>query len=383
MDRRVVKAMVFPLLLALMLPVIVQAGDYNYTTNYSKITITKYTGTDAVVSIPGKIENLPVAVIGNSTFSGCANLTSVIIPDSVTSLGDNVFYGCSSLASVTIGTNVWAIGYAAFYNCTNLTSVIIPNSVSSIREYTFYGCSSLASVTIGANVWAIGYAAFYGCSSLASVTIPDGVGGSIASFAFSGCRGLTNAIIGNNVSGIGDDAFSSTSLTSVTIPNRVSYIGVGAFYNCTNLTSVILSDSVTLLLDLAFYRCSNLTSVYFKGHAPSGGADCFLNTKATVYYLSSTTGWPPVPDLWAGRPTALWQPQMLGGDGFGVLTNQFGFNINWAFAKGMVVVVEACTNLTDNDWSPLQTNTLSGDSCYFSDPGWTNYPNRFYRVRMP
>jgi hypothetical protein len=64
-----------------------------------------------------------------------------------------------------------------------------------------------------------------------------------------------------------------------------------------------------------------------------------------------------------------------------VRTNQLGFNINWA--SGMTVVVKACTNLASPSWLPLQTNTLSADSLYFSDPDWTNYPTRLYRIRSP
>ncbi len=66
---------------------------------------------------------------------------------------------------------------------------------------------------------------------------------------------------------------------------------------------------------------------------------------------------------------------------FGVRTNQLGFSINWA--SGRVVVVEACTNLANPAWSPLRTNTLTGDSSYFSGPQWTNHPPRFYRLRRP
>ncbi|HWY32809.1 MAG TPA: hypothetical protein VNX46_18740 [Candidatus Acidoferrum sp.] len=62
-------------------------------------------------------------------------------------------------------------------------------------------------------------------------------------------------------------------------------------------------------------------------------------------------------------------------------SNGFGFNINWA--SGQTVVVEACTNLANTSWLPVQTNMLSGGSFYFSDPQWTNYPARFYRLRSP
>ena len=69
------------------------------------------------------------------------------------------------------------------------------------------------------------------------------------------------------------------------------------------------------------------------------------------------------------------------GPSFGVGTGGFGFIISWA--NNLPVVVEACTNLAAPVWSPLATNTLTGDSSYFSDPQWTNHPNRFYRLRSP
>ena len=72
-----------------------------------------------------------------------------------------------------------------------------------------------------------------------------------------------------------------------------------------------------------------------------------------------------------------------GDAGFGVQTNQFGFNINWA--GGETVVVEACADLANPVWTPLSTNTIAGTlgsgSIHFSDPQWTNYPGRFYRIR--
>jgi hypothetical protein len=78
----------------------------------------------------------------------------------------------------------------------------------------------------------------------------------------------------------------------------------------------------------------------------------------------------------------LWTPQVQTSDtSFGVRTNRFGFNINWASDR--VVVVEACTNLANPTWNPVGTNTLTGGWCYFSDPDWTNYPGRFYRLRSP
>ena len=87
-----------------------------------------------------------VTSIGNGAFSGCSGLTSVSIPNSLTSLGTGIFSGCSSLASVTIPNSVTSIGAYAFRECSSLTSVTIPNSVTQIAQDAFSGCSNLKEV---------------------------------------------------------------------------------------------------------------------------------------------------------------------------------------------------------------------------------------------
>jgi hypothetical protein len=91
--------------------------------------------------------------------------------------------------------------------------------------------------------------------------------------------------------------------------------------------------------------------------------------------LPGTTGWG---STFGGCPTALWNPQAQSP---GVRSNQFGFTITGT--TNLAVVVEACTNLANPIWSPVGTNTLTGGSSYFSDPQWTNYAARFYRLRSP
>jgi len=121
--------------------------------------------------------------------------------------------------------------------------------------------------------------------------------------------------------------------------------------------------------------------IYFHGNAPSVSTeDVFdYDTNATVFYLPGMTGWDA--NL-GGLPTAPWEPQVQTGDAsFGVLTNQFGFNIAWA--SGQTVVVEACTNLANPVWQSVGTNTVTRGTAYFSDPQWTNHPGRFYRLSWP
>jgi hypothetical protein len=101
------------------------------------------------------------------------------------------------------------------------------------------------------------------------------------------------------------------------------------------------------------------------------------DNNVTVYYLAGTTGWGPKFDT---APTVLWNPQVQPGS-FGVRTHQFGFTIT--ATNNLAVVVEASPSLADPAWTPLATNTLTTGSAWFSDPQWTNYPARFYRLRWP
>jgi hypothetical protein len=217
---------------------------------------------------------------------------------------------------------------------------------------------------------------------LTNVTIGNGVT-SIEGQAFAFC-GLTSVTIPNSVTSLGYRAFDHCrSLTSVTIGNGVTSIGYLAFWGCASLTNVTIGNGLTSMEYQAFLDCTSLTGVYFAGNTPSLGVVAFNgDTNAVVYYLPGTTGW----GTWFGdRPTALWflpNPLILTiGPSFGVNTNRLGFVISWA--TNIRVVVEACTNLASRIWSPVGTNTLSGGSAYFSDPQWTNYPARFYRLRSP
>ena len=195
-----------------------------------------------------------VTYIGFGAFMNCSSLTSVTIPNSVTSIGGDYFYDDG-----------------AFQNCSSLTSITIPNSVTSIGDKTFFGCSSLITITIPNSVTYIGRAVFYGCSSLTSVSLGTGItslmsynayGKSPSYGFFHDCSSLTSITIPNSVSYIGDYTFQGcSSLTSITIPNSVTSIYSAAFENCSSLTSITIPNSVTSIGNDAFDSCSALTSV--------------------------------------------------------------------------------------------------------------------------
>jgi hypothetical protein len=159
------------------------------------------------------------------------------------------------------------------------------------------------------------------------------------------------------------------------------------FGYCVSLTNITIPASVNTVFVYAFYY-TGLRTVYFQGNAPgiyhyqgSPPSEVFGASPATVYYLPGTTGWPDFLSL-VGRPGVMWDAQIQTGDGgFGVRTNQFGFNISGT--SNVVAVVEACTDLFNPVWIPLRTNTLTGAPLYFNDPQWTNHVSRFYRVHWP
>ena len=220
------------------------------------------TCTDTEILIPTTYNGMPVVSVEASAFLNNTAITSVVLPDSITSIGENAFNGCESLTSVTFGKNsqLSSIGPGAFNYCYSLESITIPESVTSIGSEAFNYCCGLRSVTFGENsqLTSIGDGVFNCCESLESITIPDSVL-SIGYSAFEGCTALKNITIPGSVLSIGDNAFKEcTALESATISEGVKSIGDNAFYNCINLVNVSLPDSLTSISFNTFYGCTNL-----------------------------------------------------------------------------------------------------------------------------
>ena len=260
------------------------------------------------INIPNGVKN-----IRNGTFGGCS-FTNINVPNSVTNIGDRAFASCSSLASINIPNSVTNIGDRAFSLCKSLTDINIPNSVTNIGDEAFSWCESLTSINIPNGVTNIGNGTFEGCWSLTSINIPNSVT-NIGNNAFSCCYKLTsikipssvvningnpfcrwngdlyneskafiyehqvlfnkdkttliayiskekNYIIPNSVTNIGDGAFwDCESLTSINIPDGVTNIGNGAFLGCKLLTNINIPDGVTNIGNAAFWGCESLTSI--------------------------------------------------------------------------------------------------------------------------
>jgi BspA type Leucine rich repeat region (6 copies)/PKD domain len=255
-----------------------QDSNYTYTINNGEVTITDYACAGGAITIPSTLGGYPTIAIGENAFNACNFLTSVTIPNSVTTIGNK-----------------------AFKSCTSLTSITIPNSVTTIGDQAFYYCSSVTTLTIGNNVTTIGDDAFSFCSSLASVTIPDSVT-TIGASAFSSCISITTVTIGNNVSTIGGSAFAScTSLITVTIPNSVTTIGKSAFQSCTSLATVTIGNRVKTIGSSAFASCTSLTSITFLGLvAPTTfGTDWIKGTPTEIRgHAFAASNFPTTEETW-------------------------------------------------------------------------------------
>ncbi len=269
--------------------------------------------------------------IAYDAFWGCSGLTSIEIPDSVTSIGAEAFEGTAyynddnnwtddvlyignhlieakyTSESYSIRGGTKTIADEAFQGCWDLISVTIPNSVTSIGRIAFYECIYLTSVTIGSGVTWIGDVAFVACNELAEINVDennqtyhaqgnclietksktlivgcktskipdDGSVTSIGYGAFS-CHSVTSITIPDSVTEIGDRAFECCDeLTSVTIGNGVTSIGASAFDQCYDLTSVTIPDSVTSIGFKAFCSCWGLTSITIPDSVTSIGAEAF------------------------------------------------------------------------------------------------------------
>lgn len=409
------------------------AGDYLIPASVTRIVDGAFDASLLKsITIPGTVTN-----VGSWAFAECASLTNVVLGDGVISLGAEAFYEaplaeitlpgslvevgastfaeCRSLTAIHVNTNnlvyhsengvlfdraqttlvqypaaaasvyvipasVTRIGDLAFFY-SGLTTITIPGTVHSIGFNAFAYSLSLTNVTLGSGVTDIGLVAFYECRQLAAVTIPSSVT-NIGAEAFYECDRLMNISIPGSVTRIGANAFNMcANLTNVVLADGIQSIGSQAFADCYRLSSIIIPKSATLIGTGAFSYSPSMAAIYFKGNPPDTGDVPWLGDDVTTaYYLPGTTNWDNFA-VNAGIPVAPWMPQWQPDTTPAIPGQPFRFTINWA--SGQTVVVNACSNLTNPAWHPIQTIVLTNDTVRFSDPEWSKYPARFYVLGWP
>lgn len=237
------------------------ALDYSkgleFKSNYNGTYTLEGIGTcsDEKVIVPDTYNGKPVAEIGREAFSGCLQITHLILPDSIVKIGTSAFENCSALCSVVFSDVTESIGMKAFANC-SLQTLRIPDSVTSIESGAFSDCTDLTSVVLSSSLDKISGSVFSGCSALQSVTIPASVE-TIEKFAFADCGGLETVTFGEGLRTIGHWSFTECiRLTRVVVPDTVTTINSSAFNGCISLREIILPDGLETIEEYAFTRCA-------------------------------------------------------------------------------------------------------------------------------
>lgn len=309
-------------------------GDLNYRVNDDQVSVTVtghvdgYNAQGALV-IPASVSyqghDYAVTVIGNTAFMYCFYLTSLTLPNSVTTIEEGAFSYCTGFTGdLVIPNSVVTIEPSAFFTCYSFDGdLVIGNAVTVIGDYAFDDCNGLHGVlNIPSNVTSIGTDAFRYCqfsgmtvdpanpvfdsrdncnaiivtstnellTGCANTVIPNTVT-SIGENAFCGLDGLTSIDIPESVTTIGASAFSFCfNLTGdLTIPNSVTTIGSGAFFECSGFDGTLtIGASVTFIGDYAFRQCSNFTGA--------------VSLATTPPELGNEPGWDCVVFMYFGYP---------------------------------------------------------------------------------
>ncbi|MCM1315656.1 MAG: leucine-rich repeat protein [Prevotella sp.] len=278
-------------------------GDLTYKNYGNWIEITDCDTSVVSVEIPDKIDGKTVRDIGDNAFSGCSELSQIIIPDCVKNIKQSAFNGCSNLTTIDLPDNLSTIGSCAFANC-GFTEVTIPESVVTIDCLAF-AATPITTITIPKNVETIGEGAFFcgpwGRGTLTEInvdaqntsfsvkdgvlfnydqtellcypagkkdteyTMPETVT-TLYVYAFDCCVNLEYITISDDVKVIPQNAFADClNLKEITIPASNTLIDKTAFAGCSQLVSVYMPKSVESICYSAFQFCSSLTDVYYAG----------------------------------------------------------------------------------------------------------------------
>lgn len=302
------------LLAALLLSAAVSAetsGDFEYTVENGRATVTAYTGSDTAVTVPSALNGSTVTAVGENAFMGCTGITSVTLPQGIREIGTSAFAGCYGLTSFMVPEGVTDIGETAFFNCDGLTSVSLPDSLIRLGPGTFMGCTALESITIPKNVAALADNPFPGCVSLTQITVaagnaalevrggllynragselvcwPQGLAAgavtvpagteAIGVNAFLLCEEITSVALPDSVTAVRSSAFRFCSgITSISLPAGITVLEDSAFEGCCSLTSVTLPQGLTAVAPMLFRSCESLASVTVPGNVTSIGFSAF------------------------------------------------------------------------------------------------------------
>lgn len=260
----------------------VELSDLTYTNDGSSVTITDcLTTASGALVVPSTINNLPVTTIGDSAFRNCQLITSVQVPEGITSLEQYAFYNCDLMETISLPDSLQSIGYGTFSRSEALTSISLPG-ISTIPNEILTSCTSLHTVTFGEGTTSIGNQLFLGCdnlttvnlpSSLQSVTAPTQRRSDFTGGSFFDATALTqiNVTASNtNFSSSNGALYTANQAQLLVLPagitgafslhSNTSSIAAYAFNRCYKVNSLHIGSSISTIDPYYYNDCTSLTS---------------------------------------------------------------------------------------------------------------------------
>ena len=204
---------------------------------------------------------------------------SFSVPSGVTTLRGGSFAGCALLTSITLPESLSAIGAYAFGDCRSLGNIMVPASVLEIGDDAFSGCKAMTTATIDASISVLSARTFENCSSLQSIVLPMGLV-TIGEKAFNDCKALQNVEWGNSLRTIKKEAFKKCGFVQMVLPDGVATVGENAFRDCKSMRTIVLPNSLAVVEKELFRGCENLTLVKLPSQLSAIGDNAFRDCKS-------------------------------------------------------------------------------------------------------
>lgn len=262
--------------------VTVSDGTFTYVYQNDVWQLYGYLGSESEITLPESYAGTPVTSIADRSFLN-SSVTSVVVPDSYTSVGSYAFYSCKDLKQISLPETISLIGMGAFAKSGLIAADLSETKITAVPSYLFTGCASLESVLLPNNVENVGEAAFAE-TALTSLEIPSSV--TVLGYtAFANTESLEKVTLHEGLKSIGESCFENSALGTINLPETLESIGASAFRGNSSLKTLYIPDSVTSIGAYALYPMSVQGLIEVKCFENSYAADyCYenfvMNTKS-------------------------------------------------------------------------------------------------------